>query len=76
LKELRHFKEECFPRFEAEYRRLVSEGQHPNTLFIGCSDSRVLPNILMGTAPGELFIARNVGNIVPPFSPELGYHGT
>lgn len=76
LEGLRRFKEEYFPRYEAEYRKLVSDGQHPNTLFIGCSDSRVVPNLLMGTAPGELFIVRNVGNIVPPFAPELGYHGT
>jgi carbonic anhydrase len=76
LKGLRRFKEEYFPRYETEYRQLAAEGQHPNTLFIGCSDSRVLPNLLMGTSPGELFIVRNVGNIVPPFAPELGYHGT
>lgn len=76
LEGLRRFKEEYFPRYETEYRQLAAEGQHPNTLFIGCSDSRVLPNLLMGTSPGELFIVRNVGNIVPPFAPELGYHGT
>lgn len=76
LNGLRRFKEEYFPRYEDEYRRLVADGQHPNTLFIGCSDSRVVPDLLMGTAPGELFIVRNVGNIVPPFAPERGYHGT
>lgn len=76
LKGLRRFREDYFPRYEAEYRKLVADGQHPNTLFIGCSDSRVVPNLLMGTVPGELFIVRNVGNIVPPFAPELGYHGT
>ena len=73
---LRRFKEDYFPRYEAQYRKLVDEGQHPNTLFIGCSDSRVLPNLLLGETPGEVFIVRNVGNIVPPFAPELGYHGT
>ncbi len=76
LKGLRRFKEEYFPRYEEEYRKLVDDGQHPNTLFIGCSDSRILPNLLTGAAPGELFIVRNVGNIVPPFAPALGYHGT
>ncbi len=76
LENLRRFKEEYFPRYEEHYRHLVTDGQHPNTLFIGCSDSRVVPNLLMGTVPGELFIVRNVGNIVPPFAPELGYHGT
>lgn len=76
LKELRHFKEEYFPLYKEDYRRMVSEGQHPNTLFIGCSDSRIVPYLLMDKGAGELFIVRNVGNIVPPFSAEFGYHGT
>ncbi|HEY6096166.1 MAG TPA: carbonic anhydrase [Gallionellaceae bacterium] len=76
LEGLRRFKEDYFPRYEEEYRKLVEDGQHPKTLFIGCSDSRVLPNLLLGSSPGEVFIVRNVGNIVPPFAPELGYHGT
>lgn len=76
LQGLRRFKEDYFPRYEEKYRKLVADGQHPNTLFIGCSDSRILPHALTGAAPGDLFIVRNVGNIVPPFAPELGYHGT
>lgn len=76
LEGLRRFKEEYFPRYEEHYRKLAAEGQNPNTLYIGCSDSRVVPNLLMGAKPGEIFIVRNVGNIVPPFAPELGYHGT
>jgi carbonic anhydrase len=76
LQGLRRFKEEYFPLYRDEYRKLVTEGQHPTTLFIGCSDSRILPYQLTGTGPGELFIVRNVGNIVPPFSLEFGYHGT
>lgn len=76
LKGLRHFKEEYFPLYKDDYRRMVSEGQHPNTLFIGCSDSRIVPYMLMDKGPGELFIARNVGNLVPPYSSDFGYHGT
>lgn len=73
---LRRFRAEHFPRFREHYERLAAEGQKPGALFIGCSDSRVVPDVLMGTGPGELFIVRNVGNFVPPFEPENGYHGT
>lgn len=73
---LRRFRAEHFPRFREHYERLVAEGQKPGALFIGCSDSRVVPDVLMGTGPGELFIVRNVGNFVPPFEDARGYHGT
>lgn len=73
---LQRFRAEHFPRFREHYERLVAEGQKPGALFIGCSDSRIVPDVLMGTGPGELFIVRNVGNLVPPFEPVHGYHGT
>jgi carbonic anhydrase len=76
LARLARFERDFFPRYEKTYRRLVEEGQHPKALFIGCSDSRIVPYALMDCGPGELFIARNVGNLVPPWDMSAGFHGT
>lgn len=65
---LRRFKRETFPRYRDHYRRLVEEGQSPSVLFIGCSDSRVIPDLLTDTGPGDLFVVRNAGAFVPPDS--------
>jgi carbonic anhydrase len=72
---LRAFRQEHFPRYERAYRRLA-KGQQPGTLFIGCSDSRVLPHLLLDSEPGEVFMVRNVGNLVPPYEHGGGFHGT
>jgi carbonic anhydrase len=76
LLRLRRFHSDYFPLHQQRFQDLVSDGQHPKTLFIGCSDSRVVPYLLTGTGPGELFIVRNVGAFVPPYGGSHGLHGT
>lgn len=76
LERLQRFHTDAFPQYEAQFKSLVEDGQHPTTLFIGCSDSRIVPYLLTGAGPGELFLVRNVGAFVPPFDGSAGYHGT
>ena len=76
LLRLRRFKSDYFPLHQQRFQDLMAQGQHPKTLFIGCSDSRLVPYLLTGTGPGELFIVRNVGAFVPPYDGSHGLHGT
>ncbi len=76
LERLRRFRNDAFPQYRETFRGLVDQGQHPTTLFIGCSDSRLVPYLLTGAGPGELFLVRNVGALVPPWDRSRGYHGT
>ena len=58
-----------------EMFELLSQGQHPRVLFITCSDSRIDPNLITQTEPGEMFIIRNAGNIIPPYGAANGGEG-
>lgn len=71
----RRFRAEQWPRERARFEHLAI-GQEPQTMVITCSDSRVDPSMIFGAAPGELFIVRNVANLVPPYAPDAAYHGT
>lgn len=68
---IHHFQQHTFASQKRLFERL-SKGQQPIALFITCSDSRVNPNLLTQTDPGELFIMRNAGNIVPPYGAVRG----
>ena len=65
-----------FTKNKERFKTLVEEGQNPKALFIGCSDSRVMPALITSSKPGDLFIARNIGNFVAPFNPSVDYHAT
>jgi len=62
------FRHDAFGNYRKLFRKLSQEGQNPHTLFITCSDSRVLAELITQSKPGDLFVVKNVGNIVPPSS--------
>lgn len=73
---INHFQKNIFQKQKDLFQELAG-GQSPETLFICCSDSRLDPNLLMQSQPGEVFIMRNAGNIIPPYGPtQTGESGT
>jgi carbonic anhydrase len=60
------FRNDEFGNYRKLFRKLSQEGQNPHTLFITCSDSRVLAELITQSQPGDLFVVKNIGNIVPP----------
>ncbi len=65
-----------FRREQDRYRHLAQHGQSPKILLIGCCDSRVSPEVIFDAHPGEIFVVRNIANLVPPYAPDTEYHGT
>ena len=71
----RTFTSERLPTEQSRYRELSERGQSPEVMVIGCCDSRVSPEVIFDVGPGELFVVRNVANLVPVYQPDAGAHG-
>ena len=69
------FATERLPTEQMRYRNLAERGQSPEVMVIGCCDSRVSPEVIFDAGPGELFVVRNVANLVPPYAPDGEAHG-
>jgi carbonic anhydrase len=65
-----------FRREQDRYRELADRGQSPKVLLIGCCDSRVSPEVIFDADPGEIFVLRNIANLIPPYAPDGERHGT
>ncbi len=72
----RRFRAEGWPERQKLFEGLAASGQHPRALVVACVDSRVDPGMIFDAAPGELLVLRNVANLVPPYAPDVAYHGT
>lgn len=71
LNGVRRFRDEAFAEHSELFAELAS-GQEPHTLFITCADSRIVPDLITQTDPGELFVCRNIGNVVPAYGEMMG----
>lgn len=72
----RRFRDGGLASHRGRMEALAAEGQKPHALIVACSDSRADPAMVFDTAPGELFVVRNVANLVPPYDPDGDFHGT
>jgi carbonic anhydrase len=72
----RLWRDEKLPHEKGRLAQLAALGQAPQALIIGCCDSRVSPETIFSSGPGELFVLRNVASVIPPFSPDGRHHGT
>ena len=72
----RSFKDDRYAREHARYHALAEHGQRPEVMVIACCDSRSAPETIFNAAPGEIFVVRNVANLVPPYGPDGSLHGT
>ena len=71
----RTFTSQRLPTEQSRYRELSERGQAPEVMVIGCCDSRVSPEVIFDAGPGELFVMRNVANLVPVYQPDSNAHG-
>lgn len=76
LERYKDWKINTFPEHKDWFRKLAEEGQSPRAMVIACCDSRVAINSIFGQRTGELFVHRNIANLVPPFTPDGNHHGT
>ncbi|MET0596643.1 MAG: carbonic anhydrase [Mesorhizobium sp.] len=72
----RNFMRRRYAADSSRYRELARDGQTPETMVIACCDSRSAPEAIFDAGPGELFVVRNVANLVPPYAPDGEYHST
>jgi len=76
LEGYRRFRSSGWPEQRRRFEALADDGQRPQSLVVTCVDSRVDPSLIFDTVPGQMLSVRNVANLVPPYEPDIAYHGT